>query len=327
VTIVAPVEPVPALMPPDDPRLALTSCPLCGEDDAEPVAVGADFAHDTTPASFLAVRCRSCDLVYLNPRPAAGDLARLYPTAYFGPPPSGARRPRQSRAVVRHLTRLAKVLPRDARLVTAGYGPRLYLEDILHAGRPAWTLEVVTPHATLAASARQAGIAVSDGTARALKSQGALYDAILLFDALEHCQEPLAELLALGELLRPGGHIAILTPNADSAVSHRFRGRHWDGYDFPRHATLFGPRSLRQLAARAGLDIERLATVPDPGMWSRSAANLLRDWGPTRWLTRSPRWGALLAGAPARLAEGVARRDHRAGVLEAVLRKPEGGLP
>jgi SAM-dependent methyltransferase len=323
VTTTARVEPAPALGPPDGLRLALTSCPLCGEDDAEPVAVGTDFAHDSTPDSFLAVNCRACDLVYLNPRPVSDELARLYPAGYFGPPDRGPARPWQSRAAVRHVSRLAKVLPVDARVVTAGYGASLYLEALRRAGRPTWTLEAVTPHASLALAARRAGVPVYDGKARALRGRGASYDAILLFHALEHCQDPLEEVASFAQVLRPGGRIVIVTPNTDSAVSRRFRGRHWDGYDFPRHATLFGVRSLHQLATRAGLDVERVATLADARMWTRSAANLLGDWGAPGWLTRiTGRW-SWLAG-PALLAEGLAQRNHRGGVLEAVLRKPQG---
>ena len=68
--------------PTDRPRLRLVPavCALCGVDDADPVGVGQDFEYRTSPDHFLAVRCRRCGLVFLNPRPADEEAGRIYPT-------------------------------------------------------------------------------------------------------------------------------------------------------------------------------------------------------------------------------------------------------
>src|SRR2546423_9933497 len=47
--------------------LVPSQCFLCEDDDADPVAVGQDFDLSSSPETFLAVRCRRCGLVYLNP--------------------------------------------------------------------------------------------------------------------------------------------------------------------------------------------------------------------------------------------------------------------
>ena len=66
-----------------EPRaFAPALCTLCGVEDADPVAVGADFEYRTCPDEFLAVRCRRCGLVYLNPRPADAEARRIYPDDY-----------------------------------------------------------------------------------------------------------------------------------------------------------------------------------------------------------------------------------------------------
>lgn len=50
------------------------SCPVCGSDRADPIAIGEDFdSSDRNPQSFLVARCRECQLVYLNPRPVPRD--------------------------------------------------------------------------------------------------------------------------------------------------------------------------------------------------------------------------------------------------------------
>ena len=71
----------------DPPRPTLTlvetSCAVCGARDAAPEAVGRDFEHDTVPGEFRFVRCRACGHLYLNPRPALGDLPAIYPSNYY----------------------------------------------------------------------------------------------------------------------------------------------------------------------------------------------------------------------------------------------------
>ena len=58
--------------------LTLTNqaCCLCDVEDAEPLAVGEDFEYRTSPDTFVALRCRRCELIYLSPRPAVNDLDR-----------------------------------------------------------------------------------------------------------------------------------------------------------------------------------------------------------------------------------------------------------
>src|SRR5215472_13427573 len=58
------------------------ACCVCGATNGQPVGVGEDFEYRTSPDSFLAMRCRDCGLVYLDPRPATSELARIYPPHY-----------------------------------------------------------------------------------------------------------------------------------------------------------------------------------------------------------------------------------------------------
>jgi hypothetical protein len=305
-------------------KLALTLCPLCGEDRAEPVAVGNDLSHGTTADSFLALRCRECELVYLSPRPVAEERPRLYPPSYFARLLSGShQRDEVPPAIARWTVRHHRSLPSHARLLEVGYGASLHLEELHQAGTRTWVWEAVTPHEDLAQSVRQAGFMVHPAPAQALGNVGATYDGVLLFLALEHCEAPLQELLSLSGLLGAGGRLVIVTQNADSAVGRLFAGRHWAGYDFPRHLSLFRPRTLRRLAARAGLEVERLGTIRNSDVWLRSTANLLLDWNAPWWLRRHAEPGSLVLGTLAALVEAVSHLRGKGALLEAVLRKPE----
>jgi SAM-dependent methyltransferase len=293
-------------------------CPVCGEDDGEPVAVGADFDLATSTDGFLALECRVCAAVYLNPAPAAAARTRIYPAAYFAGDESERRR--TARQTARRALACCEGLPATARLLEVAYGRSVHVGEIRDCGAPSgWSFEVVTPHALQAEAARRLGVVTHVGSAADLSHESA-YDVVLMLHALEHCGAPVRELRAVRALLRPGGRVVIVCQNAESAVRRRFQGRHWAGYDFPRHRALYGPRALRAAADRAGFAIERLQPVRCARMWNRSAAALLGDWTAPAWLEGQARWGAVLATPMAAVAEVTAGRGLRAGWIEAVLR-------
>jgi SAM-dependent methyltransferase len=57
--------------------LVPADCCICGDEEADPVAVGQDFDRETGGDSFLARRCRGCGLVYLDPAPSVEDHLSL----------------------------------------------------------------------------------------------------------------------------------------------------------------------------------------------------------------------------------------------------------
>jgi SAM-dependent methyltransferase len=301
-------------------------CPVCLLDEAEPVAVGEDFAHRVTEDSFLAVGCPGCGLVYLSPQPAFEEHARVYPPSYFSPARgdrAGRGGARRARAAARRAVRACGSLRPDARVLEVCYGATVHLDGLRASGPRTWVLEAVTPHETLARSARHSGFTVCQGYPHELEHRTADYDAVLLLYGLEHCPSPVEELESIGRLLRPGGMLLILTENADSTVGRLFRGRHWAGYDFPRHRALFGPRPLHRLAEATGFEVTRIRTLPASEPWLRSAALLLQDWASQSRLASIARLATPFLSGLAWIVDAGCSLRGRGARLEAALRKPE----
>ena len=63
-------------------KLIETECCVCNRNNAEKIGAGADYEYRTSDDVFAAVRCASCGLVYLNPRPDVSELATIYPSNY-----------------------------------------------------------------------------------------------------------------------------------------------------------------------------------------------------------------------------------------------------
>jgi 2-polyprenyl-3-methyl-5-hydroxy-6-metoxy-1,4-benzoquinol methylase len=123
------------------------------------------------------------------------------------------------------------------------------------------------------------------------------FDALTLFEVIEHLREPLALLRECHRVLRPGGVLMIGTGNRASWTACTLRNR-WQYLDIGHHGghiSFFSPASLRLAAERAGFAAHRIATrnvrLVDKGSASASAyfagkalAALLAP--PARWLGR-----------------------------------------
>jgi SAM-dependent methyltransferase len=292
-TAIRPVAP--ASMPPAATagvvlRCDATQCCLCGHDSAEPCAVGEDFEYRSSADSFLAVRCTSCGLVYLNPRPSASELGRIYPPNYhafdFSQSRYGIVYRIRRRLEARRALAWCRGLPADARILDVGCGDGFHLRILRDFGRGSWQLEGVEPDARAAAAARAAGLTVHRGTIQEVELPPAHYDLVLLIATIEHVEDPASVLRAVRNLLRPGGRVVMVTDNTETWDFRLFGSRHWGGYHFPRHWNLFSASTLRLLAARSDLEVVAVSTVLSPVNWVYSLHNLLTDWKAPDWLTR-----------------------------------------
>lgn len=218
-----------------------------------------------------------------------------------------ARRDAVARKRLAHLAALLGKSPHDIRLCDVGCSRGQFVAAALAAGFGA---EGVEPAPQIAQAARDAGLPVHTGLLEDRHYADASFDALTLFEVVEHLRAPLPLLAACRRVLKPGGILLISTGNAGSWTAAAM-GARWDYFDMARdggHISFFNPRSMALLANNAGLTVERIDT----------ARVKFHD------RENTPRWryaaGKLLAEAlnlPARLAG----RGHD---MLAWLRKPAG---
>ena len=85
------------------------------------------------------------------------------------------------------------------------------------------------------------------------------FDAVSLFDVLEHLFDPTATLRDAGRLLRPGGIVFLYVPNYDSA-SRLLMGRDAHFIWPTHHLNYYTPATIQDLLKREGFEVEWLAT-------------------------------------------------------------------
>ena len=306
--------------------LSHVACCVCGAEDCVPVGIGEDFEYRTSPDTFIAMRCRSCGLIYLDPRPAPAELPRIYPPNYhafdFSPERFGFVYRVRRWLEARRALQWCHGLTDDARILDVGCGDGFHLRLLRDFGHRGWTLEGVDASERAVDAARRAGLTVHHGTVEQLELPPASYDLILLIATIEHVDDPAAVLRAVHRLLKPGGRAVIVTDNTATVDFAVFGGRHWGGYHFPRHFNLFNRATLERLGATASLEVESVETVVSPVNWVYSLRNTLVDWGAPSWIVERFSLRSPVALAAFTLVDTAHQIAGSGALLRVMLRRP-----
>ena len=238
--------------------LELVSCSICGGTATSPYC---------TKFGLPLVRCISCGLVFANPRLNADAIEqRYYSPAYFRDeylpgviPPSG---PNDSAFLDeryrRPLELLRSTVPNAGRLLEIGTGAGFFLKAGARAGWDAYGLEV-SPEA-VAYACDTLGLRVTRGRAEDVPFEAASFDAVAMFEVIEHLRDPARVLRAAHGYLRPGGGLIISTPNLHS-FSRFALGTNWAVLSPAEHLYYFTEKTLRRLLVNAGF--QRVRFVRD----------------------------------------------------------------
>lgn len=269
------------------------ACALCGTTGGRPIL---EVPHPDAPNGISrVVRCESCGLRRLNPRPDQSIIGRYYGDDYnafagrrrgvvkqaiwdflrdvSSQAPGRGRRWRFARPLVRPLAEWAfdinVSLHERGQLrvleVGCGYGDLLmYLQsrscEVLGVDRDARTRSAGTVR----------GIPIHIGELRTLQLPDAVFDVAILCHSLEHLPDPARELRELARLVRPGGHLHVAVPNGD-AVGLRLQGAGWPHLSHPVHFWFFDTRTLTVLLERCGF-------VPVRAPYSTSRHHYVIRW-------------------------------------------------
>lgn len=306
--------------------LETVGCCICESNDAEPLAVGEDFEYRTSSDTFLAMRCKTCGLVYLNPRPSLSDLDCIYPENYhafqFSEEHYGLVYKVRRRLEARRALSWCKRLGPEARIIDVGCGDGFHLGLLREFGKPGWRLEGVDNSTRAVEMAARAGLEVHLGSVESLSLPESAYDLAILVQTIEHVSNPPEILSAVRRLLKPGGTVVVVTDNTDSLDFKLFKGRHWGGYHFPRHWNLFNPRTMTALAHKVGLEVESLKTVVSPVNWVYSVRNTLVDIGAPAWITNRFSLESPVSLAAFTAFDTLHQLAGRGALMRAILRRP-----
>lgn len=267
------------------------SCGNCGSDRSCLVTEGAEHEYKTTTSDiFCVVKCLSCGLYYLNPRPDVSELSTIYPSEYYayhlknkniesenrGSPLYRARR-------YVYLSRLKKAL---SALVPSD--PLRVLDIGCADGRALnWYRQVegfnvetygVDFDGIAVERAREAGHTVFKGVFEESAIEPEFFDLAVATHVIEHVASPREFLKKAYSVLKPSGVCLVETPNIESLDARIFRTKHWGGYHFPRHWVFFSPETITNLCESVGFRVEKVNFHPAPAFWNWTFHSIVKSW-------------------------------------------------
>jgi len=87
------------------------------------------------------------------------------------------------------------------------------------------------------------------------------FDAVTLNNVIEHVPDPVGLLAEAWHVLKSGGRLVVITPNA-SSLGHQVFKQAWLGLDPPRHLQVFSPQTLQTCAQGVGIHSPQVWTTP-----------------------------------------------------------------
>jgi 2-polyprenyl-3-methyl-5-hydroxy-6-metoxy-1,4-benzoquinol methylase len=269
------------------------TCFLCGG-DGNILYRGLGDVRGRVPGVWDWRHCGPCGLLWLDPCPAREHIGRLYADYYtheqgtasglwprlrenmrlallsgidgyegLAPDRWQHRLARMALRVppLREMARLGLMGLDGASkgyLLDVGCGSGRFLSLMRRAG---WQVAAVEPDPRAAAvAADRYGIAVCAGGLGEAALPERVFDAVVLSHVVEHVADPLSLLAGCRRVLRPGGRLALSTPNVESRGHHLF-GPRWLHLDVPRHLHLFSKSCLAGLLERAGFEQLAITTA------------------------------------------------------------------
>jgi SAM-dependent methyltransferase len=234
---------------------------LCGADDTETIyeANHADSAVRDMVRTFRAsgdellvdrlVRCRTCGLEYINPRPMATAIVEAYSEgddhAYVSQ--VGAR----ERTFADAVAHIETLLPGSGRLLDVGTAAGAFLAA---ARSREWQVEGCEPNRWLARwGSRHYGIPIRTGELFDHDFTPQSFDVVTMWDVIEHTPDPARVIRTARELIRPDGLVVVNYPDRGSWIA-RALGRRWP-FLSSVHLYYFTRQTMRSLLGRHGFEV------------------------------------------------------------------------
>jgi SAM-dependent methyltransferase len=204
------------------------------------------------------VRCGSCGLAYVSPRPDTAALSRYYGPGFYDRPGEDSGLVGRSLNRLFMLERVAKATAGrpPGRVLDVGCGEGSFLAAMARSGWESWGVDISKDGAARA-SARP-GVKIFGKSLEECSFEPASFDLVTMWHSIEHVPDPASLLRRIAGLIKDDGAVFLAFPNGES-WEFRLFGPRWFHLDPPRHLHYFSPRTMSRLLGGCGLRVESVS--------------------------------------------------------------------
>jgi 2-polyprenyl-3-methyl-5-hydroxy-6-metoxy-1,4-benzoquinol methylase len=249
------------------------TCNLCGSDDSVLIDARRRDSYRHPEAEVRAVICKTCGLVYLNPR--LDDIERhdLYSTGTSNVPHAPDEKYAQMKEagaelILRRLNERVPLHDKAGKVLDIGCGTGSLLGGFQKRGWETYGIEPATNYAEFARE--KYGVKVITDFLENASLPSYYFDIITLSHALEHLPDPAQTLASARSLLKDEGLIFIEVPNILKPIS--FRCFH------SLHLYYYSPNTLSLLLRKTGFEPIELDARGDIWALARKATVRSKDF-------------------------------------------------
>jgi 2-polyprenyl-3-methyl-5-hydroxy-6-metoxy-1,4-benzoquinol methylase len=219
------------------------------------------------------VKCKNCGLVYVNPRPKLEELLKVYDENYFS---NDAYRKNEEenyfgyneyiedetnivKKFYKKIERIENYLKRKGKLLDIGCACGFFMKLAQTRG---WEVEGIEVSGFAAEYARRRfGFKVHTKILEEIKYPAEHFDAITMWDVIEHLPDPRRTLREVNRILKRGGILGIITPDIGSFVA-KFLGKNWlELKRVKEHIYFFSKETITQMLCKEGFKVLGINTV------------------------------------------------------------------
>lgn len=230
-------------------------CPLCGAspDDAHVIFIKFGFHYR---------RCNTCSVTYVSPMLNEKALLKSYQQSDFndnwmrtlmGEVEQNFNRPKFELGI----QQIEETTGTRGRLLELGSAVGQFLEISKDAG---WQVHGIEFNSVGAEYCRKNGLEISQEPLLDDSFPAESFDAVAMWEVLEHIIDPRQIINAAAKVIRPGGAIFIVVPNVN-ALAAQIMQEHCNMFRGTAHLTMFNSATLGHLLQEEGFEVTHTSTI------------------------------------------------------------------
>ncbi len=230
------------------------TCLLCGPGASTPIL---RWHKD----GFEIVECPSCGLVWRSPLPSNQEIISLYGAEYFDALQGETKGQGYQNYLAeeetirlnanRRVKMLESLRTSSGALLDVGCAAGFFLLEAMECG---WKGEGVEIAPTMVEAARKRNLTIHAGAFQDVSLSPASFDAITMWDYIEHSVDPLRDIQKVHTLLRADGLLVLSTGDIHSFMA-KLSGKRWHLLTPRHHLFYFHRRTITRLLETAGFEI------------------------------------------------------------------------